>query len=498
MPLIESFSGIRGIFDESLTEQAALRYAFSYYYFLNTKKSAKQISGVPEIRRISKQNKSKKNNVKIVIGTDTRPSRDIIKNAAIEALNCEIIDLGIAPTPAIELAVRHYNADGGIIITASHNEPYWNGFKFLDNDGAILRPKDINKVIGFYNKIKNLKEKDFLKKYLYNEKNKNDIKLKKIIKKYIEVNEIYSDFILNFLTKEDIQNIKNSKLKIIIDPNGGTAIIARQILEKLGVKVIGVNMQYGIFNRAIEPNIISLIYLESAIKEKNAAFAAAFDCDADRVEIVLENGRLISGHYLLALIIDDILFNLKNKNSIVVVNDATSNIVEYVTNKNNSKLKEVEVGEINVVDEMEKSKSPVGGEGSSAGVIIRPSKCRDGILTLIYILKIIAKKRKTLQDILKEYPQYYTLAAKIEFNPKNHDKIKRFLKKYYLRKGYKVRENGGIKGSLKVLIGEDSFVWFRASKTEANVFRIIADATTTLEAQKLLDEGRQMLEKAKK
>src|SRR3989339_851914 len=204
MALVESFSGIRGIYDKDLTDAIAVRYAYSYYSFLKSK--------------------TKKSSITIVIGMDTRASGIKLADSIMGILDCNFIDIGIAPTPAVEFAVRHFNADGGIIITASHNEPYWNGFKFLDNDGAILRPKDINKVIGFYNKIKNLKEKDFLKKYLYNEKNKNDIKLKKIIKKYIEVNEIYSDFILNFLTKEDIQNIKNSKLKIIIDPNGGTAI----------------------------------------------------------------------------------------------------------------------------------------------------------------------------------------------------------------------------------------------------------------------------------
>ena len=102
MPLIESFSGIRGIYDDGLDEQVAVRYCYAYLSFLRDKYG---------------------NNVKIVVGTDTRPSRDILKGAVIEASDCNIIDLGIASTPMVEFGVRYYKADGGIIITASHNEP---------------------------------------------------------------------------------------------------------------------------------------------------------------------------------------------------------------------------------------------------------------------------------------------------------------------------------------------------------------------------------------
>ena len=160
MPLVESFSGIRGIFDKTLTEEVAVRYALSYFNFL--------------------QDKFKKKQLKIVIGTDTRPSKDILKNAVIEALDCDIIDVGIASTPMTEFAVRHFKADGGIIITASHNEPYWNGFKFLDNDGAVLRPKDMDTVIKKYRNIKKI--------------NIGNITKKRITKKPTGVKQVKHDF----------------------------------------------------------------------------------------------------------------------------------------------------------------------------------------------------------------------------------------------------------------------------------------------------------------
>src|SRR3989344_5913319 len=191
MPLVESFSGIRGIYDDGLDEKIAERYAYSYLLLL--------------------KNKNKNKKLRIVIGTDTRPSKDILKNAVFEALDCDIIDVGIASTPMAEFAVRYFKADGGIIITASHNEPYWNGFKFLDNNGAVLRPKEMEKVVKMYISIKKLNNEIFFNKHLYKNKGQKKITIKKIIKKYNEINNAYTTYILNFLSKQDKIEIKNSK-----------------------------------------------------------------------------------------------------------------------------------------------------------------------------------------------------------------------------------------------------------------------------------------------
>jgi len=454
MALITSFSGVRGVYNKDLTDDVAIRYAYAYYSFL--------------------KNKTTKSNPTIIIGIDTRPSGIKISDTIMSILDCDFIDVGIAPTPAIEFSVRYFNADGGIIITASHNEPYWNGFKFLNNDGSVLNEKDMGLVI---NGSKHLK--DFHK-----------IHDRKIFEKNTEAVQKYTEFVLNIIGRENIEKIKNSKQKIILDPNGGTAVIAKKILERIGINVIGVNMTYGQFNRAVEPTEDSLIYLKNIIDENKADFAAGFDCDADRVEILLSNGQLLSGNYILALVVDEILSNSNNpKNQIVVANDATSNIVRDVVQKYGAKIKEVEVGEINVVEEMHRAKAIVGGEGSSGGVIIPPSKCRDGIFTLLMILTIVAKKEKRLHDIIDELPKYYTLKKKLEFNATKHNYIKNFIKEYYSNKGFEFKETGGIKGGLKVITGKNSFVWFRASRTEANIFRIISDSNKKEEVGRLMEEA---------
>ncbi|MBI2650292.1 hypothetical protein HYX04_03185 [Candidatus Woesearchaeota archaeon] len=463
MALMESFSGIRGIYDKDLTDSIAVRYAHAYYSFLR-----------------SKTGKSKP---AVVIGMDTRQSGVKISDAVMGILDCDFIDVGIAPTPAIEFAVRHFNADGGIIITASHNEPYWNGFKFLGSDGAVLDEKDMNLVINNF-KIKSLP-------------NFHKIQDRKILEKNSEIIKKYSEFLQEIVGKENIIRIRNSKQKIVLDPNGGTGAIAKKILEQMDAEVVGVNMAYGEFNRAIEPTEDSLFYLKNIIDEKNADFAAGFDCDADRVEILLKNGQLLSGNYILALVVDEVLSNLGNpKGKIVVVNDATSNVVRDIVQKYGAKLREVEAGEANVVEEMHSSKAIAGGEGSSGGAIIPPSKCRDGILTLLMILSIVAKKEKKLADIIDELPKYYTLRKKLEFDSSKHNPIKKSIKNHYSKKGFEVRENAGMKGSLKVITGKNSFIWFRASKTEANVFRIISDSNNEKEAQKLMEEAIKIFNKA--
>ena len=464
MALMESISGIRGIYGKDLTESIAVRYAHAYYSFL--------------------RDKTKKNKLNIVIGIDTRPSGTKLSDAIMGILDCSFIDVGIAPTPAVEFAVRHFNADGGIIITASHNEPYWNGFKFLGSDGAVLKEKDMNLVINNF-RLKTLK-------------NFHKIQERRILEKNTEAIKEYIGFLHGIIGIESIEQIKNSKQKIVLDPNGGTGAIAKKILEQIGVEVIGVNMPYGEFSRTIEPNEDSMVYLKNIIDQNKADFAAGFDCDADRVEILMKNGQLLSGNYILALAADEILSNVNNpKNKIVVVNDATSNAVRDIVHKYGAKIKEVEAGETNVVEEMQKSKAIAGGEGSSGGLIIPPSKCRDGILTLLVILAIAAKKEKKLHDILDEFPKYFTLRKRIEFDASKHSIIKKHLKNYYSKKGFEAREANGIKGSLKVITGKNSFVWFRASKTESNLFRIISDSDKKEEAERLIEEAVEVFNKAK-
>lgn len=456
--LVQSFSGIRGVYGKDLMDDIARRYAYAFSWFLRNKLGKGPL---------------------VVVGCDTRASSAALKEAVFDSL-FDVIDVGVMPIAAVELAVREYKADGGIMITASHNEPEFNGFKFLDRDGAVLRPDDINLVIDEFKKINELSEEEFLDKHLYKDESKE--KVKKVVKRHSELIERYCDFLRKIVGKFD------NKVRVVLDVNGGTGVVLKEIVDKLDLRNIKViNDKEGMFKRRIEPDKESLGYLRERAEEENAGFAAGFDCDADRVEILLKDGSLVDGNYLLALIVDYIL---ENDKGVVVTNDATSNLVRMVVEKHGCKVKEVEVGEINVVDGMLRLKSPIGGEGSNGGIIVPPSRCRDGILSVLLLLKIINEKGKSLSELIKEFPRYYTIQKKIKFNkPINNKEIKDKIKKYYLDKKYLIQETGGISGGLKVIINKNNFVWFRASKTEPNLLRIIIDSDSRDECKGLLGEA---------
>jgi len=450
--LIESFSGIRGVYNSELTPEIVKKYAYAYLESFLKKNS----DGL----------------IKIAIGRDSRKSGDEIFNLFCEVLDCEILNLGIASTPVVENAVRKFGCDGGVIITASHNEPEYNGFKFLGKNGAVLNPEEVRRVIEKFNEIRD-----------------NDLSFE-INNQFVE-DYHYSALgsYIGFM-REILGDVNLNGIKILVDPNGGAGVFSKIIFDEFGVEAVYVNMNAGEFNRIVEPNLNSLNYLCDKVVNENVDFAVGFDCDADRVEILLDNGQLVSGNEILAITVDDILS--KGFKSPVVVNDATSYLIKEVVDKYNNDFVEVEVGETNVVNKMCDIGSIVGGEGSNGGVIIGDSKCRDGVLGTLYLLKILKEKNKKLNDLIGELPKYYYFKEKIELD-RDFDLVRFNLIKYYSDKGFEVMETGGKNGGLKFVDKGGSWVWFRQSKTESGVLRIVVDSKDESFAKELIREGKELL-----
>ena len=158
-------------------------------------------------------------------------------------------------------------------------------------------------------------------------------------------------------------------------------------------------------------------------------------------------------------------------------------------------MKEVEVGVMVVVEEMEKQKSIIGGEGSNGGVIIPPIKCRDGIMTLCLILKLMALRGKKFRDILEEYPRYYWSHNKLACQHEQSFKVKKALENYYRSAGYKIKKTGGATGGLKALTDTSNYIWFRQSKTEPGLFRCYIEGNNKQLVEKLTDEGLNLFKK---
>ncbi len=469
--LVESFSGIRGIYSKSITEELARQYVLSYLKLLK-----------PEI---------------VVLGYDTRPSSLALKEAVVSAL-CEgglgkVIDVGVLPIQATEYSVVKFGADGGIYISASHNEPEYNGFKFLRSDGAILHIDQFNKFIKIAHGFKEA-EKEVARLS----------KKTEIVEKVEEAVKNYLNFILSTIGQEALSKIKNAHLRILVDPNGGSGIVVlKRLFQEMGVAAEIINQNPGQFKRIIEPNAESLKYLAQKMVGGQFEFACGFDCDADRVEYVLnpnskfvkETSVVLNGNYVLSLACDAVLKGTKNQ--VVVSTDASSYLIRDVIKKHQATIKEVEVGEINVVQEMERQNSLISGEGSCAGVIVPPIKCRDGIMATALIIKMMAEEGKSLLDILDTYPRYYQMKEKVVCSAEKTLEIKQKLEQYFRAKGYKIQKTGDETGGLKALADDSNFVWFRQSKTEPGAFRIWADGPDKEKVKNLIQQGIQAFNKSR-
>ena len=366
--LVESFSGVRGIYGKSLTDEIVRKYATVYAQYL--------MDGNKKVR--------------VVIGRDTRASGKKLQKIFTQKFlkfGFNVIDVGTAGTPAVELGVREYKACGGVMITASHNEPEFNGFKMLGSDGAILLVKESERII----------------KKVHTFKNTHDIATKrgKLINKKNDLDNRYVRYILKIIGYEAVREIRKSNFKLVADPNGGPVReVIEKLFRKLNVEIVGVNMKEGKFMRQVEPTVKSLAKLRSVVKNKKADFGFGLDLDADRMEIVLANGKMVSGNEMMALGVESVL-STKAKGQKVVVNLPTSHLVHEIIKKYKGNISEVDVGETNVVTKMTALGSKVGGEGSCGGLIVSPSKCRDGLLSVAVILALMARQNISLIEILE-------------------------------------------------------------------------------------------------
>ena len=444
---VESVSGIRGIFGMDLTEEIAEAYAYSYGLWLG-----KKIKQTP----------------KVALGRDTRPSGKLLIKAVIKGLEkakCHIYNIDIATTPLLQFEVKNQHCDGGVIITASHNEPDWNGLKFFWKDGRILKQEYMGEVIEHFHLGQDNKDKE---------------------KEEITFSDDYIDYVLDHLGTKIVNKIRKAKLKIVVDPNGGAMIVViKKIFRAIGIETVELNMDLGVFGHQVEPTKEALKHLGPIIRQHKAHLGVGWDCDGDRVEIILPNGHFISGHYILALVVDSILKKIRLGKGSVVTSCATSQVVYDVAKKYNAHFLETDVGEANVMEKIQEIGAHVGGEGSCGGGIIPPSSGRDGILTLFEILGLTVSRNKKLSEILKSYPSYFTVNKNIKINKNVFKKLEESIKKNY--KNFEIKKFG--QTSIKVYFPDHSFVLFRISKTETSILRIIVDSMSMERSNNIIQEA---------
>ncbi|MFZ3016062.1 MAG: phosphoglucosamine mutase [Minisyncoccia bacterium] len=371
-------SGYRGIWNKDLDEQIAFNFGQAF---------AKMIKA--------------QNGSKILIGRDARKTGPQIFEAiklALEKENIKYEYAGIIPTPSILLLVKKLSFDGGIMITASHNPPEYNGLKFINKRGLFATQKEIEEIEeNRKNLIKN--QENFLQ--VENENYDNS-----------DYRKIHIDEVLKNI---DVNLIKSKKFKVAHDPiNSAGSIITKELLEKLGCEVFQINgEQNGEFAHEPEPILKNLGQLAKAVSENNSNIGFAQDPDADRLVLVNEKGQILNEEYTLALAVKNVL----SKNpSDVVVNMSTSRMSEDLVNNYGKKIHRTKIGEANVVEKMMEIGSIVGGEGNGGVIYFPISSSRDSLAGIAFILELMAKENKPISVIIDDLPKYIIKKDKITFS----------------------------------------------------------------------------------
>jgi len=396
---------------------------------------------------------------RVVIGRDSRPSGEMIKNAAISALQSvgvDVIDIGMVPTPTLEIAVSGLKAKGGICITASHNPSEWNALKMFDRNGEFINKAALEKIKEIY------AGKSFA------------------LKPYNKLGKLFYDFswvnrhIKSILKLKGINRstIKNAGLTAVVDAvNGAGSEALPSMLETLGVDVIRLYCE-GDGNFAHEPEPIpkNLKKLGSTVKRKKADIGFACDPDADRLALVDEKGNPIGEELTLALAVDFILSQHKGP---VVINLSTSRVTEDMAKKHGVLVRYTPVGEANVIAGMKKAKAVIGGEGNGGVIYPASHYGRDSLVGAAIICSILAKKKKSLSSIVETLPKYHNIklkAALPEGFEKKLQKMEKAVKKEF--GGLKVDRRDGLRFDF-----EDGWFQIRKSNTEP-IYRLIIETNS--------------------
>ena len=357
----------------------------------------------------------KKTNSRVIICKDTRLSGYLYEpliTAGFISMGMEVILVGPLPTPAVPLLLQTLRADIGVMITASHNTYQYNGLKFFNSDGYKISSKLEKKI-----------EEIVLNKNKYSKILSNKFKTGKAVR-LEDASGRYSEFLKSTLEK----NIKIKKLKIVLDcGNGATYYIAPNIFWELGHEVIAINNEPNGININENCGAVNVKQLSKKVVEKKADIGFAFDGDGDRLIVVDEKGDEIDGDKIIALFATHLLSKKRRNSKFSVITTVMSNLglEKYLLNKLKIKLKRSAVGDINVIKEMTKFNSYLGGEQSGHIILSEFSKTGDGILAALKVTEIISiinKPTSLIFDLYKSMPQ-------IKINIPYDTVSKKFLKK---------------------------------------------------------------------
>lgn len=451
MTLIKSISGIRGTVGgrpgDNLTPLDIVKFVSAYATWLKTGAG--------------------KTKARIVLGRDARVSGDMyakLVSATLSGLGHDVINIGLATTPTTEIAVTAEKADGGIILTASHNPKQWNALKLLNNRGEFLSADDGAQVLA-------LAEKE---DFEYAEVDD----LGEIIEK--DYTQYHIDEVLGLkLVNRDA--IAKAGLKVVVDAvNSVGGVVIPELLKALGVKeVIELNCEpTGKFAHNPEPIPENLTQISEKMKESKADMGIVVDPDVDRLALISENGEMFGEEYTLVAVAD---YVLKHTPGNTVSNLSSSRALKDVTEAYGQQYNASAVGEVNVVAKMKATNTVIGGEGNGGVIYPESHYGRDALVGVGLFLSHYVAEGKNMTELKKKYPQYFISKNKITLSPDmNVDKILEGLKAKYSNE--KVTDIDGVKIDFA-----QGWVHLRKSNTEP-IIRIYSEAKDEAAANGLAEE----------
>lgn len=387
MTLIKSISGIRGTIGgkvgDNLTPVDAVKFASAYGTFL--------------------KNNTSKEKLTVVIGRDARISGPMIHNLVVNTLiglGINVIDLGLSTTPTVEIAVPLEKADGGIILTASHNPKQWNALKLLNEKGEFLNGEEGTKIL----EIAEAEAFDFSDVDNLGEITVNDAYM-----------DIHIDEVLN-LSLVDVQAVKDAKFKVVVDGvNSSGGIIIPKLLELMGVEVIKLYCEpNGHFPHNPEPLKEHLTDISELVVKEKAHLGVVVDPDVDRLAFISEDGEMFGEEYTLVACADYVLSKTPGN---TVSNMSSSRALRDVTVGHKGNYEASAVGEVNVVELMKKNNAIIGGEGNGGIIYPESHYGRDSLVGVALFLTHLANKKISVSALRASYPEYYMSKNKIELTP---------------------------------------------------------------------------------
>ncbi|KXA90956.1 hypothetical protein AKJ57_03045 [candidate division MSBL1 archaeon SCGC-AAA259A05] len=404
---------------------------------------------------------------RVSVGYDPRTSSEMLERAMVAGLTsggCDAIRLGMVPTPVLSFGTKRFSCDAGIMITASHNPPEYNGIKFWDGEGAGFVRERENEIEDIYesggkladwNQIGDPKKEDATTPY----------------RKAID---------------DRVQEL-DKKLKVVVDcANGAGSEIAPRILTDLGCRVISMNSQPdGHFpGRLPEPTEEHISGLIQAVTSMDADLGVAHDGDADRTIIVDENGSVLSGDRVFALAATNYLEGKKNPRIITTV--ATSSVLEDVAERLGGTVVRTRVGEPELVREFRENGGDLAGEENGGVIFPDWVMCRDGIMTAVQFIDYVARRGKTVSELNETLPEYKQLKKKIECPDELKGEVLDDLAQKF--EDYDLDRTDGMR-----IVFDDGWLIMRPSGTEP-IFRCFSEAKTGDGAEELVERGMGALE----